>query len=297
MSRAVGHRDGRSRCACPGWSSVGAVHTRRRVVPRFGDRPATDRCRWRWDQPIRGIRAPGFGLPRYGALGTWRHGGRKDFVSVRYGTPGVVLELTGQPYARLVVGVADPDGVLRAARPGGRIPASPRRDRLHFPAGSAGVRRVHGALVRRVPPRRQALVGGAAAGRQRAGDHQDRRPAVVVDPAAAGARCWGSRCGRWSAWTCRSGSGTGCRSRSAWSSCRSSFALWLGFEREHAEPGWPRARSRGRAGRRERHRCRTRTPGQRIGAGRVAAASRVPRRHLGSTRRDDGGDLVDAPRR
>jgi hypothetical protein len=61
---------------------------------------------------IRGIRAPGYGMPRHAAVGTWRHDGVKDFVSVRYGQPGVVVELTGQPFARLVVGDADPGAVL-----------------------------------------------------------------------------------------------------------------------------------------------------------------------------------------
>ncbi len=61
---------------------------------------------------IRGLRAPGYGMPRHAAVGTWRHDGVKDFVSVRYGQPGLVIELTGQPFARLVVSDPDPAGAL-----------------------------------------------------------------------------------------------------------------------------------------------------------------------------------------
>ena len=61
---------------------------------------------------MRGIRAPGYGMPRHRLLGTWRSHGEKDFVDVRYGTPGVVVELAaGQPFSRLVLTVDDPEAV------------------------------------------------------------------------------------------------------------------------------------------------------------------------------------------
>ena len=67
---------------------------------------------------VRGIRAPGYGMPRHRLLGTWRWHGLKDFVDVRYGEPGVVVDLEPQqPLARLVLSVPDPDAVVEALAP------------------------------------------------------------------------------------------------------------------------------------------------------------------------------------
>jgi hypothetical protein len=52
---------------------------------------------------VRGIRAPGLGLPGRWLVGTWRGRGR-TLVSVRRGEPAVVVELTGQRFDRLVLG-------------------------------------------------------------------------------------------------------------------------------------------------------------------------------------------------
>jgi hypothetical protein len=52
---------------------------------------------------VRGLRAPGLGLPGRHMVGTWR-GHTRSLVSVRRGEPAVVIELTGQRYDRLVVG-------------------------------------------------------------------------------------------------------------------------------------------------------------------------------------------------
>jgi hypothetical protein len=51
-----------------------------------------------------GVRAPGLGLPGVRKVGTWRGKGR-TLVSVRRGEPAVVVELTGQKFDRLVIGV------------------------------------------------------------------------------------------------------------------------------------------------------------------------------------------------
>jgi len=55
-----------------------------------------------WEE-LRGIRSPGVGWPRRIAIGTWRFSGGKDFVAVRGKGPGVVVELAGVEFARLVV--------------------------------------------------------------------------------------------------------------------------------------------------------------------------------------------------
>ena len=64
---------------------------------------------------VRGLRAPGLGLPGVRRIGTWRRGGGRSFVSVRRG-PAVRLELTGQRLGTALVSVADPDGVVAALR-------------------------------------------------------------------------------------------------------------------------------------------------------------------------------------
>lgn len=59
------------------------------------DEPAT------W---IRGVRAPGTHLPRLLSIGTWRSAQGKDFVAVRHGRPGVVIDLEGdERFSRLVL--------------------------------------------------------------------------------------------------------------------------------------------------------------------------------------------------
>ncbi|GAA4802700.1 hypothetical protein [Tomitella cavernea] len=64
---------------------------------------------------LRGFRAPGTGLPRVIALGTWRSAGHKDFVAV-YKTTGVVVTLEDSEWSRLLVSSADPDAVCTRIR-------------------------------------------------------------------------------------------------------------------------------------------------------------------------------------
>ena len=55
---------------------------------------------------LRGIRAPGTGLPGVIALGTWRYRGGPDFVAVYGRGPVFVVELEGARYRRFVVSSA-----------------------------------------------------------------------------------------------------------------------------------------------------------------------------------------------
>ncbi|GAA3662361.1 hypothetical protein [Microbacterium marinilacus] len=59
------------------------------------------------DEPVtwlRGVRAPGTHLPRLVSLGRWRSAQGDDFVAIRHGRPGVVIDLTGdERFARLVL--------------------------------------------------------------------------------------------------------------------------------------------------------------------------------------------------
>jgi hypothetical protein len=63
---------------------------------------------------VRGLRAPGTGVPRRIALGTWRRRGGKDFVALRAGRPAVVVHLRAGPLRRLLISAEDADAVAAA---------------------------------------------------------------------------------------------------------------------------------------------------------------------------------------
>jgi hypothetical protein len=69
-------------------------------VPRASIRSATV-----VDQPFKALRGMriGTGIPGRLALGRWKGRGFTDFVAVHRGEPGLVVELDGGPYDRLVV--------------------------------------------------------------------------------------------------------------------------------------------------------------------------------------------------
>jgi hypothetical protein len=64
-----------------------------------------------WSE-LRGIRAPGTGIPGVIAVGTRRGSFGKDFAVVHGTGPGLVVELNGEEFDRLVLTVADPEAVL-----------------------------------------------------------------------------------------------------------------------------------------------------------------------------------------
>jgi hypothetical protein len=73
---------------------------------------------------LRGVRSPGVGWRRRIALGTWRHAFGKDFVAVYGRRPAVVVELTGQSFARLMISTTDAWGVAEEIRGAAeRVPA------------------------------------------------------------------------------------------------------------------------------------------------------------------------------
>jgi len=65
---------------------------------------------------LRGIRAPGTGLPDVIAVGTRRGGFGKDFAAVHGTGPAVVVELEGVEFGRLLVTANDAPGVASAIR-------------------------------------------------------------------------------------------------------------------------------------------------------------------------------------
>lgn len=65
---------------------------------------------------VHGLRMPGTGLPGVILVGTFREPKRTTFAVCHGRRPAVVLDLTGQPYDRVVVTVDNPDEDLRALR-------------------------------------------------------------------------------------------------------------------------------------------------------------------------------------
>ena len=65
---------------------------------------------------LRGIRAPGTGLPDVIAVGTRRGSFGKDFAAVHGQGPAVVVELAGADYGRFVVTADDADAVASSIR-------------------------------------------------------------------------------------------------------------------------------------------------------------------------------------
>jgi len=63
---------------------------------------------------VRGIRAPGLGVPGRVMIGTWRRRDGKDLVVARRGEPGVRIELEGQRFAAVVVGGDDVEVAVAA---------------------------------------------------------------------------------------------------------------------------------------------------------------------------------------
>ena len=68
-----------------------------------------------WDE-LRGVRAPGMGIPRVIMLGTTRGRGGNQFAAVYGNRPAVVVDLEGTGLSRLIVSMADAAAV--AARLG-----------------------------------------------------------------------------------------------------------------------------------------------------------------------------------
>ena len=65
---------------------------------------------------LRGIRAPGTGIPGVLSLCIRRGTFGRDFAAVYRGRPAVVVELEGSGWQRLVISTADPDALVNAVR-------------------------------------------------------------------------------------------------------------------------------------------------------------------------------------
>jgi len=56
---------------------------------------------------VRGLRAPGLGLPGLRKIGTWRRPGERTYVCVRRDQTAVRIRLEGQRYDTLLIGADD----------------------------------------------------------------------------------------------------------------------------------------------------------------------------------------------
>ena len=92
-----------------GWEKAGALRGHVRF-PRAQIRSVTHVRDAR--AAVRGVRAPGTGVPGRVALGTWRRWHGKDFVAAYRHDPGVVIDLVDQPYDRVVISGPAPDWLL-----------------------------------------------------------------------------------------------------------------------------------------------------------------------------------------
>ena len=63
---------------------------------------------------LRGTRAPGTGIPRVIALGTWRYRGGRDFVALYRGKGALIVRLREGPFQRLLIATDDASAVAAA---------------------------------------------------------------------------------------------------------------------------------------------------------------------------------------
>ena len=94
---------------------LGALHGDLRVPLSAVERVSVSPAPFR---ELKGMRAPGAGLPGVIALGTWRYPGGKDLVALYRRKPGVIVELRDARYRRLLVSADDADEIAAAIRSG-----------------------------------------------------------------------------------------------------------------------------------------------------------------------------------
>jgi hypothetical protein len=105
--------DGELVLALSRWERLGAMHRDIRVpLTSVEDVAVTEHP----FGELRGIRAPGTGMPGVIALGTWRGRGEKGFAAVYRKGAGVVVRLRDSEFAWLCVSSDDPQAVADRVR-------------------------------------------------------------------------------------------------------------------------------------------------------------------------------------
>lgn len=68
---------------------------------------------WIW---LRGIRSPGFHVPLYLAVGTWKFHGGKDFILIKRSRCSVVIDIEGGEFERVIISTALAGELVHALR-------------------------------------------------------------------------------------------------------------------------------------------------------------------------------------
>lgn len=112
----VGPGDGEARLVVrlPGWDGVWAMKRSVKVpLLQVAHVTASDAA----DVPRRGMRMPGTALPGVIRSGSYGSGAQRELWNVRRATRVLVIDLDpAEPYARIVLEVADPDGLAERLR-------------------------------------------------------------------------------------------------------------------------------------------------------------------------------------
>jgi hypothetical protein len=83
------------------WEKIGALHSSPRTSLVSVDKVEFSEELWS-SKILRGVRAPGTGIPYVVLLGTMRGKGYRDFVALKRREKGVILTLNSEPFARWI---------------------------------------------------------------------------------------------------------------------------------------------------------------------------------------------------
>ena len=109
MARLLISREG-LHLSLSGWEQLGAIHADIRVPFSHIIKAEIAEKPWRI---LRGIRAPGLGIPRFIMLGTMRAKRKKDFCAIYQNRNAVVVYLRDEPFNRLIVTCAEAEKIVR----------------------------------------------------------------------------------------------------------------------------------------------------------------------------------------
>lgn len=93
-----------------GWEQLGSLHADIRVPLRHVINTEIAENPWRI---LRGIQAPGLGIPQVIMLGTMRAQRKKDFCAIYQHRTAVVVHLRDEAFERLIVTCDEPEQIAR----------------------------------------------------------------------------------------------------------------------------------------------------------------------------------------
>ena len=109
MARLLISREG-LHLSLSGWEQLGSIHADIRVPFSHIIKAEIAEKPWRI---LRGIHAPGIGIPRFIMLGTMRAKRKKDFCAIYRHRIAVVVHLRDEPFNRLIVTCAEAEKIVR----------------------------------------------------------------------------------------------------------------------------------------------------------------------------------------